>query len=89
MKIEKNVLKQHFDSEQTNPRFIAYLKHRGLTVGDQYKVHEFMKWIRSKLEDFKKENKISKYHPLSNEQQLEFTRYISGEDKQLELLDLT
>lgn len=85
MKIEKDVQKSHFDNDTRNPRFKAYLIHKQYMVGDQYKLLDFMQWIGGKLAEFKKKNKISKFHPLSATQHEEFTNYLNKEGQQLEL----
>lgn len=43
----------HFDVTKTQPRFIGYLRHSGVRVGDVVKTYEYMAWASRLCEGHK------------------------------------
>lgn len=69
------VTEEHFDSEVTQPRFIAYLLHQNVLVGDEIKLYSYMIWAHTQANVIKKEKGLDRLtevdHDELNKQLLE------------------
>lgn len=66
-----------FKKEYT-PYFQAFIKAKGLKDGDTCKSYDFINWITSKHEEFRKNIKLDRYTPYTKEQEEMFLKFING-----------
>ena len=62
-----------------NPYFIAFMKHKGIGVGDEFKGYEFINWIQDMHREFRKEFKLDKeleWIPYTSEQAKQFVKWL-------------
>ena len=64
------------EPKEYQPRFQAYLNYMGKTHHGEVDNGHFMAWIGRNIREFRKQNKIKAFQPLSEQQNEEFTKYL-------------
>lgn len=64
-------------SMPTNPYLLAYFKAKALNVGDKWVAADYMSWIDSKHDEFRRIHHLPSHICLNNEEQREFIEFIN------------
>jgi hypothetical protein len=56
--------------------FKAYMAANNLHKGDNFKGHEYINWITTRHQEFRKVNGLNQHVPYTGEQQKQFEQYI-------------
>ena len=68
-------------SEITNPRFLLFLKARGIQDGEDVEGREYVEWIQKKHGEFRRLKGLSKgmfEKPYTEEQMKEFEEFLAA-----------
>ncbi|MFS0560110.1 hypothetical protein AB1K91_05170 [Terribacillus sp. 179-K 1B1 HS] len=57
---------EHFDSEVTQPRFMAFLHHHNVKIGEEIELYRYMIWAHRQANNLKTEKSIDRLTDLDH-----------------------